>query len=362
MDLVVIQNAHQARLDGIQNLLSKAIRSARRTEHLPMRPQDLERIRGAMCQVTAIVDAYREGLFEQAHSVRVKCITADLESLVEMLTPLSTRALTLEDQEKVRTRIKSWTRETRQWVAVLPVQEVAARLPPRDGQSGEARIARLKRCWLEADGAWFAPPPRRPGFLPDHVPTHFRVAAPVLLPGLEDDPLDRKRLKEDAPAWTAKPGPLLELMGFAEEALLMEVGGPDRGGRTTFTERRRKGSLRDAFAFSCVVAFEWLLGPKSARQSQTIRRVVQPTVFEQFIVMVQEAAVGGEVPREWALGPDPVRRAIKIQRAWQRLFRAAEVTNGSAFAALPEEKRLAALRQLKPQIQVRLRQGVVSWV
>jgi hypothetical protein len=155
---------------------------------------------------------------------------------------------------------------------------------------------------------------------------------------------------------------LLELMGFAEEALLLEVGGADRGGRTTFTERRRKDSLRDAFAFSCVVAFERVIGPKSARQSQTFRRTVRPTVFERFIVMVQVAAVGGEIPRELALGPDPVRKAIKVQRAWQKLFQAAGVPNGSAFGALPEEARLAAQRRLKPQIQVRLKQSVLPWV
>ena len=362
MDLVPIQQAHQARLEGIRNLLGKAIRSARKTENLPMQPEDLERIRGAMGQVTAILDAYREGLFEQTHSDRVKCITSDLGSLLGMLTAMGDQELTLGDQEKVRTRIKSWTREARQWVARLPMEAAASRLPAREGMSGEARYARLEACWLEAVGACFAPPPQRPRILPNGVPDHFQTPPLNLLPGLEEDPLDRKRPMTDTPAWTPKPGLLLELLGFAEEALLLEAGGPDRGGRTTFTERRRKCSLRDVFAFSCVVTFERALGPKSARQSQTFRRAIQPTIFERFIALVQEAAVGGEVPREWALGPDPIRRAIKAQRAWQRLFQAAGVTDGSAFGSLPEEARLAAQRRLKPHIQARLRQPVVPWV
>lgn len=323
---------------------------------------DVERIQEAMRQVVTIIDAYREGLFEQSHSVRVKGITADLGSLAEMLTTLSEQALTIGDQEKVRNRIKAWNPETRQWVALLPTEAVASRLPAREGMSGEDRFARLKACWLEADGSWFAPPPQRSRALPNGVPDHFQPAPLNLLPGLEVDPLDRKRPMTDTPAWTPKPGPLLELLGFAEEALLLEAGGPDRGGRTTFSERRRKCSLRDTFAFSCVVAFERILGPKSARQSQTFRRETQSTIFERFITLVQKAAVGGEVPREWALGPDPVRRAIKVQRAWQRLFQAADVADGSAFGSLPEEARLAAQRRLKPQIQARLRQPVVPWV
>ncbi|HJW71328.1 MAG TPA: hypothetical protein VJ486_00610 [Geothrix sp.] len=315
-----------------------------------------------MGQVTAIIDAYREGLIEQSHSVRVKCITDDLGSLVEILTTLSDRALTIGDQEKVRNRIKAWNRETRQWVALLPTQVVAAHLPDRGEISGKARFARLKACWLEADGACFAPPPQKPRILPSNVPDHFQPAPLGILRGLETDPLDRKRPTTDAPAWTPKPGPLLELLGFAEEALLLEAGGADRGGRTTFSERRRNCSLRDAFAFSCVVTFERALGPKSARQSQTFRRRIKPTTLEQFIVLVQEAAIGGEVPKEWALGPDPLRRAIKVQRAWQKLFQAAGVADGSAFGSLPEDARLAALQCLKPQIQARLRQPVVPWV
>ena len=362
MDQATIQQAHQARLEGIRNLLGKAIRSVRKAENLPMQPEDRERIRAAMWQVSAIVDAYREGLFEQAHSVRVKCITSDLGSLLEMLTAMGDQELTLGDQEKIRTRIKSWTREARQWVAHLPLQASASRLPAREGISGEARCARLKACWLEADGACFTPPPQRPRILPNGVPDHFQPAPLGLPPPLEVDPLDKMRPMTDTPAWTPKPRPLFELLGFAEEALFLEAGGADRGGRTTFTERRRKCSLRDVFAFSCVVAFERALGPKSARQSQTFRRVIQPTTFERFIALVQEAAVGGEVPREWVLGPDPVRRAIKVQRAWQKLYQAAGVADGSAFGSLPEEARLSAQRRLKPQIQARLRQPVVPWV
>ncbi len=315
-----------------------------------------------MRQVVAIIDAYREGLFEQAHSVRVKCITSDFGSLLEILSALGDRELTVGGQEKIRTRIKSWTHEARQWVARLPMLAAASRLPAREGRSGEARCARLKACWLEADGACFAPPPQRPRILLNGVPDHFQPAPLGLNPLLEVDPLDRKRPMTDTPAWTPKPRPLLELLGFAEETLLLEAGGADRGGRTTFNERRRNCSLRDAFAFSCVVAFERTLGPRSARQSQTFRREIKPTIFERFIALVQEAAVGGEVPRELALGPDPVRRAIKVQRAWQRLFQAAGVADGSAFGSLPEEARLAAQRRLKPQIQARLRQPVVPWV
>lgn len=357
-----LRSQEEARLESISKLLGRAIRETRGAERRPMLPADVEGIRQAMRQVVTIIDAYREGLFEQIHSVRVKCITADLGSLVEMLTTLSKGALTMADEEKVRTRIKSWTREARQWVAQLPMQAVAAHLPPREGMSGEARFTRLTECWLEADGACFAPPSHKPRILPSDVPDHFQPAAKGLPTPLEVDPLERKRPMTDAPAWTPKPAPLLELLGFAGEVLFMEAGGADRGGRTTFTERRRKCSLRDAFTFSCVVAFERVIGPKSARQSQTYRRTIQPTVFERFVFLVQEAAVGGEIPREWVLGPDPVRRAIKVQRAWQKLFQVAGVADGSAFGSLPEEARLAAHRQLKPQVQVRLKQSVVPWV
>ncbi len=351
------------RLESIRQLFGRAMRESRPLGNRHLQPEDDLRIREAMGQVVTIIDAYREGLFEQAHSVRVKCLTSDLGSFKRMLAGWGDRELTMEDEEKVRIRIKTWARETRRWVADLPMLSAAGRLPALGGMSAEARLDRLNACWAEADGACLAPPPRSPRALPNGVPKHFQPAAPwVRDPLLEADPLDRTRPKEVVPAWRPKPGPLLELLGFAEEILLVDVGGADRGGRTTFVERRRKCALRDAFAFSCVVAFERALGPKSARQSQTPRRRWRPTVFEEFILKVQEAAVGGQIPKAWTLGPDPVRRAIKVQRAWQSLFKAAGVADGSAFGSLPEEARWAAQRRLKPQIQARLRQVVVPWV
>ncbi len=361
-DPLQLHRQERARLESIRNLLGRAIRESREPERRTLQSEDLERIQKAMGQVVAIIDAYREGLFEQSHSVRVKCITSDLDSLSELLSNMGDKEVTAGDQEAIRTRIKTWNHETRQWVAHLPMQMASARLSAQGEMSGEARSARLAQCWLEADGACFTPPPQKPRILPSGVPAHFQPAAHSLPPPLEADPMDRKHPMTEAPAWTPRPGPLLELLGFAKEVLLLEAGGPDRGGRTTFTERRRRSSLRDVFAFSCVLTFERSLGPKSARQSQTFRRSFQPTVFEQFLVLVQEAAVGGEVPKEWTLGPDPVRRAIKVQRAWQRLFQAAGVADGPAFGALSSETRAAALRQLKPHIQARLRQPVVPWV
>lgn len=361
-DLEAIGRAHQTRMDAIQRLLGKALRAARKAQGRTVQAEDQVRVQEAMLQVGNICGAYREGLFELAHSVRVKRIASDLESLVSMLRAFGDRELTPADQERVRARIKTWCPEARQWVALLPMHSGAQQLQAQAGWSREIRLARLKECWLEAGGADFAPPPQKAIVLPVGVPDHFRRSDPDPTHRWGPDPIDAVDGGGGAAAWVCRTASVLELLEFAKEALLLEVGGSDKGGRTTFAERRRKCSLRDAFALSCVVTFERTIGPKTARQSQTYRRTTCPTLFEEFLEKVQQAAVGGDVPKLWALGPDPVRRAIKVQRAWQSLFKAAGVTGGQAFSALPEEARQAALRRLKPQTRNRLTPTARPWV
>lgn len=359
-DELALRSLEQSRLEAIRNILGQAIRATPGAKGRPMRPEERNRVEEGMRQVCAIIDAYREALFEQVHSVRVKAITSDLEGLARLLKDFGDRALSPVDEDRVRTRIKSWHRESRQWVSQLPLQEAARRLPALDGLDGGARSDRLQACWLEAGGASLAPPPQQPRALSEGVPAHFQPARPGGLQAFELDLLDTQRA--GAPAWTPRQGPLLELIEFAVETLLLEAEGGDRGGRTTFAERCRKASVRDAFALSCVVVFERVVGPKTARQGQTWRRATRPTLFEDFVQRVQEAAVGGPTPRRWALGPDPLRKAIRLQRAWQKLFKAAGVPDGAGFCELLEEVRKAALNQMPDAVRARLRAHVRPWV
>lgn len=355
-----LSSHERAQLESIKHLLWKALRAHAKVPGRPLRSEDQARIEAGMRQVCTIVDTYREALFEQVHSARVKGITSDLEGLANLLKGFGDQGLSPRDVERVRARIKSWRRESRQWVFQLPLQDAAACLPALAGLDGEARRERLKACWSEAGGSLFAPPPPTPHALPEGVPAHFQPAHPEGPPGLHADHLDAS--PSGAPNWTPKPGPLLELLAYAEELLLLEAGGADRGGHTTFADRRRRASFRDAFALSCVLVFERVAGPKAARQSQIWRRTIRPTLFESFVQKVQEAAVGGPIPRIWALGPDPIRKAIKLQRAWQKLFQAAGVPDSAGFSGLPEEARQAALQMLEDSVRVRLKAHVRPWV
>lgn len=349
-------------LDAIKQVLGKAIRVVRKHEGLPMQAEDEIRVQEALRAVAIICDAYREGLFEQAHSARVKQIAADFESLASLLAALGDRVPTSVEQAKIRSRVKGWQYESRRWVAELPLQTVVRRLPCKDGLTSAARIERLKACWLEAGGASFTPPPRRPGAMADGVPEQFQIASLGLPADWCTDPMDAVVKEAGQPRWVCRPAAVLELLDWATDALLLEAGGSDRGGRTTFSQRRRHASLRDALAFSCIVVFERAVGAKSARQSQSRWRGAKPTLFEEFVGRVHALAVGGEGPQDWVLGPDPIRKAIATQRAWQRLFKCAGVHDGEAFGALQEGAQRAAVAMLKPRDRRLLSPAAPPWV
>lgn len=341
---------YQAQMEAIQHLLAKAIRAVRKREGRLMQPEDTARLQEALHAVAVICDVYREALFEQVHSVRVKQILSDFDELDALVRPRGQLAPTSETSAKARIRIKSWQHESRRWVADLPLQHVLRLLPERDGQTREERAAKLKECWQEAGGAFFTPPPRRAEAMASAVPDQFQVAVVKLPPDWAADPLDAVHLVSGQPKWECHPEPLLCLLDFAREALLLEASGADRGGRTTFAQRRRRASPRNSLAFSCILLYEQTIGPKSARQSQSVKQGATQTPFEVFVEMVHILAIGGKCPQRWSLGPDPIRKAIATQRAWQRLFKAAGVSDADAFDQLPMQAQQAARAKLKPKI------------
>lgn len=346
----------QVHFDSIRQLLGKAIRAAPKRKGRPMQIEDEARVKEALQAVAVICDAFREALFEQVHSFRVKHITDDFKSLVALMRTYGDRNLTSEEQAKVRARIKTWHYESRRWVADLPMQPIVRSLP------NQASITRLKACWLEAKGACFSPPPRRKGAMAEGVPSHFQVA-PLSLPadwGM--DAMDAMHPDDERPKWECRPVVLIELLDYAREALLLEVGGSDRGGKTTFFQRRRRASLKDALAFSCITVYERTVGPKSARQSQPSRRGASQTLFEEFVARVWTLATGGEGPRDWVLGPDPVRNAISTQRAWQKLFRTARACDYGAFLGLSLEVQKEAMACLNSRELEFLRSPALPWV
>jgi len=350
----------QAKLVALRLLLGKAVRAVRRREGRPMQAEDATRVEEGLEAVVVICDIFREALFEQIHSARVKQITEDFKSLAAMLDACAGREMTAEDQARARARIKGWNHESRRWVAELPLQPVVKRLS--SDFEGQTHFARLKACWLEAGGAYFAPPVLRKKAMAVGVPSHFQVAPLDLPTDWTMDPMDEVMPDTGRSKWECRPAAVMELLGHAREALLLEVGGSDRGGKTTFAQRRRRASLRDALAFSCIVVYERVVGPKSARQSQSVRRGASQTLFEDFVSKVYALAVGGDGSRDWSLGPDPIRKAIATQRAWQKLFRAAGVVGSGDFNALPLEAQQAAASRLKSRERQRLKPAAPPWV
>ena len=352
----------QAQLDAIRQLLGKAIRAVRRRKGRHMQVEDLAQVQAGLDAVMVICDTFREALFEQIHSVRVRQITEDFDLLAAMIDAFGGHEISVENQAKIRARIKGWCHESRRWIAELPLQPIVRRLPDRDGLEGQTRFVQLKECWLEAGGAYFTPPPRRRETMAQGVPSQFQIMPMSFPAGWTIDPMDLVIADVGRPKWECHPAAVMELLGYAREALLLEVGGTDRGGRTTLAQRSRRASLRDALAFSCIVVYERVVGPKSARQSQSGRRSANRKLFEEFVSKVHVLAVGGDGPRDWSLGPDPIRKAIATQRAWQKLFRAASVIGPDDFNALPLEVQQAAASRLKPREQQRLKPSAPPWV
>lgn len=356
------QAAPFSQIDEVEQVLGKAIRAARKREGRQMQVEDKHRLHEALHAVAAICYAYHTAAFEQVHSVRVRQIESDFQSLRDVLASIGERAPMLEEQEKARSRVKGWQYESRRWIADLPMQAVVRTLPGKDGLTGAARFERLKACWLESGAAFFTPPPRHPGVMVPGVPEGFQIAPMGLAVDWCPDPMDAVVPGSREPKWVCHPAAVLELLDWGREALLLEAGGPDRGGKTTFAQRRRRASLRDAFAFSCIVVYEQAVGAGSARQSQSQWRRNKPTPFEMFVERAYALALGGEIPQGWALGPDPIRKAVATQRAWQKLFRCAGVRDSEAFSALQPDEQHAALGMLKPRVRRLLKPAAPPWV
>ena len=339
----------------IQRCLEDAQTRALKLKGRLRQDADEEAVQDAMGNLQRLHSAFREAMTEQVYSVRVSKILEDFKGMANLLRSFLDEPMTHADLDRFRNRILGWHYESRRWIGDLPMQDCVRRLPPSGENSGEERAAELKRVWLNARGAWFGDPHHRPT-PPNQVPP-----LPFLTPSLEISPssvigpLESRSLTVeldpdgDASHWIVRPQALLELLEWAQEALLLEAGGQDRGGNTSFAQRRRKSSLKDAFALSCLLIYEKAVGSKSARQGLTVRRENDPTPFEKFVALVHEWIVGADAPRDWALGPDPIRKAIHTVRAWQKLFKATGTDSAESFYALPLKDREAALRLLKPK-------------
>jgi hypothetical protein len=151
--------------------------------------------------------------------------------------------------------------------------------------------------------------------------------------------------------WVCRPAPLIELLALAQEALEAEIGGRNLGGHAPFAQRRRRASLKDGFAFTCLRIYEKAVGPKTARQGDARRRDLNTHSFDHFVAMVHRWVAGPDAPREWEPGIEPIRKAIAAQRAWQKLFKAAGSKDEKAFIALPREAQEAAVRKLTDKVR-----------
>ncbi len=308
-----------------------------------------------MSHLERLRPVYREALAEQAHSVRVKQIADDLAGLEALLREFGGQPLTEPLQERVRTRIRTWHYETRRWVQDLPHQPCLDRLPGREGEASTERRARVERLWLQAGGAWFGAPPLTSRNQTSDPPRQLRLQG--LPQALVPDPLRSSEANDAAQGPSrgiCRPGPLAELMTLAREALEVEIGGPNLGGHAPFEQRRRRASLKDAFAFTCLRIYEKAVGPKTARQGDALRRDLNEVSFDHFVALVHRWVAGPEAPVSWEPGVGPIRKAIATQRAWQKLLKMAKCKDEDTFNALPLEDQKAAARKLPEKVRMRL--------
>lgn len=338
----------QQHLENAQTYLLRSDGSSR---------QETERmaIEEAMSDLEALRVAYHEALSDQVHSVRVKQIEEDFTGLEEMLRSFGGKPPTEGQQEAVRTRIRAWHYESRRWIQDLPLQPCLRKLPALGSTSSADRKTRAEQLWLQAGGAWFAPVPLAPRDRKAGTPRRFFLreqSRPVVLepmgPGESPEPW------EATSRWMCRPEPLLELLTLAREALELEIGGPNLGGHASFEERRRRSSLKDAFAFSCVRIYEKAVGPKTARQGEALRRDLNKRSFDHFVALVHRWVAGPDAPPEWEPGLQPIRKAIATQRAWQKLLKAAKCPDEDVFNALPLEVQQAAVRKLPEKVRLSL--------
>lgn len=360
----ILRDEHELPMDQrrlIQQHLETAQIFVLRRDRSSRQEAERKAIQEAMADLEALRLAYHEALAEQAHSVLVKQIAEDFAGLQTLLGSFGDRPLTAEQQEDVRTRIKSWQYESRRWISDLPNQACLRQLSELGSESATARV---KHLWMEAGGAWFAPPPHVPRPLKAGTPSRFSSLTqefPVLLDPMgpskgktAQKALAARGVSEPPSSWRCQPGPLLELLALAQEALESEIGGRNLGGHAPFEHRRRRASLKDAFAFTCLRIYEKAVGPKSARQGDALRRDLNEASFDHFVALVHRWVTGPEAPISWEPGVGPIRKAIATQRAWQKLLKMAKCKDEDAFNALPLEDQKAAARKLPEKVRMRL--------
>lgn len=351
-----------ASLEKIRNHLvnEKGRKLKRRGAHL--KKEDLEQIHAVVREIPTLCDLYREAIYDRVHSERVRAILADFDSLKSLIKPWTVGPLTDQQHEKVRNRIKGFQHSSRNWIGLLPLRPGVKQLPDSDVASGIERAAKLKALWKAVGAAIFLPPPRQgPGL--DGAPAWLQI--PTDLPAwmLADN---FTSLAEDQQGgWKCEPAEMVALLDFAEEVFLLEVGGRDRGGKTTLAQRLMRSSAKDSFALSCLLLYERAVGASTARQTNSSKNAgggSTGTPFEKFCVMVLTLAVGTKPEKDWKLGPDPIRRAIATNRAWLKLFQAAGCANSAEFHALPEGARQQALQQLSAATRKKLMPSAPPWV
>ena len=319
----------------------------------PLQAADQARIEVALERVVGISRLYHEAIVEQARSTRVRAITDDLQGLHDLLIGLGKGSLSAGDEEKVWARIKSFNFDTRAWVAILPLQSGVKNLPARDGRTQDERVERLKMLWKSTEAAFFAPPNQSARHL-GRLNGERGISDPMDGTLLEDG-VERRR-------WRCKQVDLAELMAFAKEALLLEVDGPDRGGGSTFAQRRLGTRPKDSFVMGCVMVYEEVVGLNTAKQSNAGRRELGlQTGFEEFCTLVSVLAVGPNASREWRIGLPAIRRAIATSKAWLALYEAAGCKDSAGFDTLSLEDQALACEALPKKVRSRLIPEAPPW-
>lgn len=340
-------------LEALQRHLESAQSRVRRKHGRMPGESEQTAIKEALDSLFMLRSSYHEALAEIGHSVLPKQIQEDFASLTSLLRTFGDNPLSPEQDDLVRRRIRSWHYESRRWIHDLPHQPCLLNHPTQGADFAE----RARNIWLKAGGAWFAPPPHSWTPPVAGVPERFRFLM-LNRPWLNElEPMNTKPVGAGEARrrhWECLPTPLIQLLEIATEALELELEGPNQGGHSPFAQRRRKTSLKDAFTLSCLRIYEAAVGAKSARQSQYYG-ISSASSFESFVAMTHTWIVGVHAPDEWKPGRDPIRKAIRIQRAWQKLLTVAGCMDEDEFNAMPPEMQMAAAQKLPEEAQKRLR-------
>lgn len=231
----------------------------------------------AMRGLMQVRDLCREAIEEIVPTDRVS-------TLMESFAEVKQQVLALQDS------IENMPVEARKWLGILPLQIGVRKLPATESASPEARQKRVEQVWHRANGGGFA-------------------ASMKGVPGPEQK--------------IAALADLAELMTWAEEVLLLESGGEDKGGRTTFESQRRypRVGIKHHFAGACVVLFEIAAGPGSAHRTGDTEYVsIRRTPFEAFMKTANRY-VTGQNAADWEPGQDVLKVVLRVRRVLRRVGR-----------------------------------------